>query len=766
MNELVFIGLHCQAIDLAFDLRVQVSCLIVVPLVVAYFLRTRPSFCHQVLVENVLGDVLDSKRPRVTRLRLGRPSLVGLFSIMMALFVSTSTITLSGASAQDEPSGKAFRFSGSVTDEKGSPVKAEIYLIGVGDWMQGGIIRLGDSAKNGQFEFSYVESEPGELQGATLLARAEGYGPDWKPLSRYEARPFRLVKDAVAVRGRILDSEGEPLAGVQVTVRRIKAMNNSELSAYIKAVKAGDAFRFVFDKQVSITQMFNAETNMNGEFQLDGIGKNRVVDLKIAGPGIASEFVHVMTSDSPRVATEAKDRPWAFMEIHGSQFEFSANPSKPIRGVVVDAITKLPIPNAKVDCTILQKHEHNRFYDRAEATTGPSGEFELKGVARAGRYVIHAAPQNQTHLKGMTFLGEATDTVAKIKLHKGTTVRGTVVDSNTGKPVAASVKYFPVYPNDKITKEQDLGFRMDAWSEVTTDANGEFSIPVYAGAGCIAVQAKIRNKYGRAVVDAVEFFKGKIDYSAGAKLMSTGMPEDQFIYAGSKAGRPIPLMKQNYQAIELMMIDLEKAADERLEFKLKPVPVVQGQLVGLDGKPLSNVKFYSTLLGTSLPTDLKDGIFKVEGVGIDEKRDVLFMHDEKKLVAFHTLEQTKDPNQRKPLTVKAQRWGEVKGRLLDEFGEPLRNQAIRSEPRDVDSENAGRLCESFQTDEEGMFRVVGLVPGREYRLVATNHRPFVTPGVTTSPEIIVTLKPGEVLDKGDVLPQPLILTPPVPGRKR
>jgi len=97
------------------------------------------------------------------------------------------------------------------------------------------------------------------------------------------------------------------------------------------------------------------------------------------------------------------------------------------------------------------------------------------------------------------------------------------------------------------------------------------------------------------------------------------------------------------------------------------------------------------------------------------------------------------------LTIKTQPWGEVKGRLIGEHAKWLRNQVIESVPKDLKADNAGILTDFFTTNEEGEFHIVGLVPGKEYRLVPTNY-PFVG-----APEVIVVAKSGEVVDAGDVV---------------
>ena len=74
---------------------------------------------------------------------------------------------------------------------------------------------------DGTFRFTLTRSEFDDAIGrgpwstVTVLAAAEGLGPDWVELRKPpdESLTLRLVDDSVPIKGRILDLQGRPVSG-------------------------------------------------------------------------------------------------------------------------------------------------------------------------------------------------------------------------------------------------------------------------------------------------------------------------------------------------------------------------------------------------------------------------------------------------------------------------------------------------------------------------------------------------------------------------
>ncbi len=87
-----------------------------------------------------------------------------------------------------------------------------------------------------------------------------------------------------------------------------------------------------------------------------------------------------------------------------------------------------------------------------------------------------------------------------------------------------------------------------------------------------------------------------------------------------------------------------------------------------------------------------------------------------------------------------QPWSAVHGRLLDAEGNPVRNARVYG----------NTMPEDCRTDDQGRFRVEGLVPGDRYDLTYGKDNPSMSGSLLKG----FVGKPGEVRDLGDVRLKP------------
>ena len=128
----------------------------------------------------------------------------------------------------------------------------------------------------------------------------------------------------------------------------------------------------------------------------------------------------------------------------------------------------------------------------------------------------------------------------------------------------------------------------------------------------------------------------------------------------------------------------------------------------------------------------------------------LFRHDARKLVGSLVAR----GDEAEPYTVELQPWATLTGRLVDAQGNPRPDvQLVTSDWQESLGNTArGLLPTGLKTDQQGRFRVEGLVPGQEYSGIATSRKP----GIGYLGPVIdrVVLKPGETRDLGDVRARP------------
>src|SRR5262249_2007156 len=130
-------------------------------------------------------------------------------------------------------------------------------------------------------------------------------------------------------------------------------------------------------------------------------------------------------------------------------FEHMAKPARLIRGVVRDKSTGKPVAGAKVSAA----------NTTASGVTDAEGRYELGGSPKSASYRVTVRPPADKDL--FAAAREVTDTVGldvltvDVDLLPGIRVTGRVLDKKTGKPVLASVEYFPLQGNKPLDPKRD-----------------------------------------------------------------------------------------------------------------------------------------------------------------------------------------------------------------------------------------------------------------------------------------------------------------------
>jgi protocatechuate 3,4-dioxygenase beta subunit len=355
--------------------------------------------------------------------------------------------------------------------------------------------------------------------------------------------------------------------------------------------------------------------------------------------------------------------------------------------------------------------------------TDKRGRYELLGFRKAPNYKLAVRPAAGQVYFGGVF--EFTDTTgltpltADIELVAGIPLRGRVTDKGTDKPVSgAVVAYHALYPNayrSKLAREYKL-----AHSETVTGKDGSYSLAVFPGPGVVAVAAARRGMYTSALVKAKEIK----DVFGGAQIR--GQMEDVLLTENGA------FFTEQHNALVLLNPD-EKASSLKRDVVLKRGQMLQGSVVGPDGKPLTGARAWNAL-PEQLET-LETDAFTVRGLEPKRSRTLLFIHDEKALAGGVVLR----GNEKGPLTVKLQRYGDATGRIVDANGKPVAKVPLGCRVKGVRF-GPPKLVGAI-TDNDGRFRVKGLVPGLENELIVFGRVHRVVP---------VVAEPGTTTDLGDV----------------
>src|SRR5262249_19862841 len=232
---------------------------------------------------------------------------------------------------------------------------------------------------------------------------------------------------------------------------------------------------------------------------------------------------------------------------------------------------------------------------------------------------------------------------------------------------------------------------------------------------------------------------------------------------------PSLLSPSNYQAFAEIS---PKPGDGpvKVAFALDARQVVKGKLVGPDGRPVSGALAaglrHDWFWGPDRPPPPDTSTAR----GLDPRRPRLlgFVHPGKKLAGSVVVRGDEEG----PITVRLAPWAAVSGRLLDAEGKPVKNATLwftevpvgkPGRPRATDAgihvvdRSAYKPSPDPRTDEQGRFRVEGLIPGLRYNLALVDAK-----GATRLEQVKweglafrdLVLKPAQTKDLGDVKLQP------------
>jgi RNA polymerase sigma factor (sigma-70 family) len=613
--------------------------------------------------------------------------------------------------------------TGRVLDPDGKPaVGASVYVHSVAEKERP--ILSTTTAKNGRFSLVLPRSRlvvpetQAPLRALTIVAMTKGCGPDWQevPLDGLGREiTLHLVKDDVPIQGRILSLEGKPLAGVEVSVQRIMAFPKNDLGRVLQAVREGNIFWHqlteVRELERPIAERSQGKTDADGRFRLDGIGRDRIARLHWKGPGIHYNAIWAMTQAGESVQDAKKKT-----RIYAAAFEYLARPSRLICGTVREKDSGKPLPGIhiySVDTT-------------AHVQTDAQGRYELPGLPKGNRYELMSYADSGAPYFSASIVAKDTPGLAPLtadlEMTRGISCKGKVLDEQTGKPVKGSVEYYPLRPNPYVPDNYGLGGMFSSLSQGGVAVDGSFQCSVLPGPGCLVFRADDSQRFRSACVDA-----GAIN-----KLMGT----KDLLYVSARGGSEVVGVDQaRYQAIRL----IEPKRDEKEVVQtLRPVldRPISGIVLNPDGKPLTGVSMsdwetHYRRMEKTLATEK----FTIHGVNPLRPRRLYFVYGARHLIAVVEVKGTET----EPLAVQLQPWAAVHGRLLDTDGRPLRNAKVGS-----DAFLVGGAC----TDDEGRFRLEGLIPSLAYDLTFTCEKNKRLVSGTLAKGFIA--KPGEVRDLGDV----------------
>jgi RNA polymerase sigma factor (sigma-70 family) len=640
--------------------------------------------------------------------------------------------------AASGPQSQGITLTGRVFDPDGRPVaEARLHLI-VQSWRRKPLHVQTTAGPNGAFRLpvslaesrAYTEDAP--WRRAWIVALADGFGPAVQVLGELASSAdlrLRLSRDDVPIQGRICDLQGKPVRGVTVRVAELSTPAAGDLAPWLHALKANgqdaEAIEARFLERILLPEgrlMFpDVITDAEGRFQLKGIGRERVVRLTLDGPTIVHSQVGVQTRVGKPIhaGLSAVNPGEGRLSYYGARFDHFAAPGRPIIGIVRDKDTGKPVGGVRVQSE--QFAGKNRGGDSSvSAVSDEHGHYRLVGMPKGSGNIIKAAPAaGQPYLQCEREVADEAGlgpTTVNFDLARGVLVKGRVLDHATGKPVFANVQY--VAFADNLRYRNVPGFTVEHYLETADD--GAFQLVALPGRGVLMARAWDDHYRSGVGSDKLKPWDGTHNF-----LLTVPFLADPGGF---------------HTVVELN--PSEKAKSIRQDLVLDPGKMPHGRVVGPDGLPVTGARALGlTAYGDSrnwTRTPLVSADFTVWGIGPTEARAVVFIQPDKRLAGAAKVR----GDAWRPLVVRLQPWGVVRGRLVGPNRMPEPGVMLRI---------AGRMLpdSSLQTDKSGRFRIDGLAPGVGYALEAMR-QDQVAGRVFAN----LTVQGGEVKDLGDIQVKP------------
>jgi len=588
-----------------------------------------------------------------------------------------------------------------------------------------------------------------------FVASAPGHGVGWTERALSPDRPdeleIRLTEEGPPIEGRVVDLEGRPVAGARVQAVRIWFDENGDLAGWIARARNGAAGNLWQGlEQLSLEPVsspagrapaeplvsISATTGDDGRFTLTGIGRDRIADLIVSGPGIATTLVHAFSRPEAEIRTV--DRGMMRREpfiVRAPKFELALPPSKRVEGVVRDKDSGAPIAGLEIRAAVFDQSSLIPAQG-VENTTGADGRYRLDGLPRAAAYRLFLRPA-----KGMPYLNGTLRAPADspgmepvafdFNLKRGIFVRGTVTDKVTVRPICGSAEYHVFDDNSNLQDYPGLSQNYTPFDE-----HGRYEVVALPGRGLLAIRDEL-DRYRPA---------------SGYEKIAGYDAKKQFFHT-----RPYFMTASGHAIIAEIDVD-PRSGSTMLDLQADPGRSVQVAVIGPDGAPLGNTKVKGQQeLFQSSPRPQSSPRFAVYALDPSTARRVIVLHEARKLIGTTLLKGVEAG----PITIQLQPWGSVAGRIVDDEGRARKGMFIGSpggseneHPETHDILPGSDWNQGIRVGDDGRFLVEALVPGLKYD--ATSRAGFEAFGDLF---VDVTVASGEAKDLGDLKVQPPKKTP-------
>jgi RNA polymerase sigma factor (sigma-70 family) len=611
---------------------------------------------------------------------------------------------------------------------------------------------VGTSDSEGRFAVALLPVAK-QFPRAFAIAALPGFGVDWlevdlaNSLEPVRDQTLQLVED-VPIHGRIMNTEGKPLAGVTVTPVEIK-IPGAKLDDYLGIWKRS-VLEALNDRSgrgvAAISQILGeTKTDAEGRFSLRGFGSERIAHVLVSGGGAARTMLWVVTrkgfDPKPYNDQLLKKENADYLRLNrvrgflAPEFTYVAEPGKEITGVITDAATGAPVAN----CHLLS---NTGYGDGVTGTSDSQGRYRLEGLPkRNDGYLLSMLPPPESAYLTQTIQAKDSDGLSPVrvdfKLVKASVVTGRVVDKQTGKGVSAAVRIAPLASNKFFGARPEFRSYERNRTSSQADADGRFRLVTIPGASLLMVQVPATEKLYDQPFCRYRAATPDPDYKEEFRKQDNGT------WVVSTAGGSVEFLGTENT---VKVIDVKETGVTSADLVVDRGVTGKIAIQDADGKPLSGAFVAGLADRHPVTFSVPESTPTVYGLDPDKPRTLFIYHVERKLGGTVTIR----GDEKEPVIARLAPLGRVAGRVVDGDGQPLERMEISISPLHPSAEELVRGSRSriraVRSDKDGRFAIDGVLPGMAFNIYFQKGQHYYRGKPRIAPQKV---KSADTLDLGD-----------------